>query len=1235
MCVSCSIEEPAEPSVYKSGGDDILATLETASETKVYADEEFHLHWTAADQISFFAGNTVNQRYRFNGKTGDVDGTFSRAGASSGTGSSITGLVAVYPYSSSVGIDADGKVTLTLPDVQDYATNTFGRGAFALMAVSEDYNMVFKALCGVLVIKLYGDKSISSVLLKGNDGELISGPASVTMPLGGTPSVQMAQNAYDTIELTCTQPVAVGASEKSCTEFWFAVPPVTFSKGFTVTITDSEGSEYTKSTGKSVTISRKHITKMSPLVIGSGAVSDADAVDLGLPSGVRWASCNLGASQPWEYGDYFYWGETEPRTDGGLSKWTIQGSNYQWSKYNAFPEFGPVDYKVLLDPEDDAATAKLGEGWRMPSKNEVEELLNLCQWAWTSLNGVPGYSVTGPNGNSIFLPAAGSIIYGELGNIERVGYYMSLSLNLQHCDYSWCLYFANPQFYNIMSIKGDPRDWPKSIRPVYAPPVVHVDNISINDKSYRRRVGDVFNLKAVVSPENATCTDVLWTSDNPDVVSVTIEGEAKALSVGTATITATSADGGKTSTTTVTVKPQTTEITIPEAVDLGLPSGLKWASFNVGASEIYELGNYYAWGETAPKDSYTWSNYKWCNGDERHLSKYNYSSEYGSVDNKNILDPEDDVAHVAYGGNWRMASLDEIFELQWRCKKESKTENGIEGILFTGPNGNSIFIPNSGIKQDASPAGSQCCFWFNRCDTSYPFNGCYANLSLNSNGYGGFERCAGLNVRAVCDASEEPEPDYVDLGLSVDWAACNVGADSPEETGDFYAWGETEPKTDYSWDSYLWLVEKNYHKFTKYVARNKTYGFSDFFDGKMVLDLEDDAAHAKLGDGWRMPTKAEFQELMSKCTWTLTTKNGVSGYLIEGNGNSIFLPKAGSYEGSIWTGGGARYWSSSFTDYNEASALFAYESGNTHRLPSEYRSYGRNVRPVREKGSVAATGVTLSANSLTLVPGQKYNLAATISPYNATERTLTWTSGNTSVVSVSADGVLTGAGPGSTSVTVRTASGRSASCSVSVAQSAGVQTPGLVDLGLSVKWATFNLGADNQFDSGDYFAWGETEAKSYYYWDSYIWERTDSRRVTKYCDNFQYGTVDGKTKLEAQDDPASAKLGSGWHTPTAAEWQELLDNCNWRFSYETSNFIGGYWVSGKKSGYTDKSIFIPLGHLYSKSSKPFPGSVGYYLSSSLYSEEPHCFRMLYMLDNKRILTPGERCYGYTVRPVHK
>ncbi len=72
-----------------------------------------------------------------------------------------------------------------------------------------------------------------------------------------------------------------------------------------------------------------------------------------------------------------------------------------------------------------------------------------------------------------------------------------------------------------------------------------------------------------------------------------------------------------------------------------------------------------------------------------------------------------------------------------------------------------------------------------------------------------------------------------------------------------------------------------------------------------------------------------------------------------------------------------------------------------------------------------------------------------------------------------------------------------------------------------------------------------------------------------------------------------------------------------------------------KSGYTDKSIIIPLGHLYSKSSKPFPGSVGYYLSSSLYSEEPHCFRMLYILDNKRILTPGERCYGYTVRPVHK
>ena len=127
------------------------------------------------------------------------------------------------------------------------------------------------------------------------------------------------------------------------------------------------------------------------------------------------------------------------------------------------------------------------------------------------------------------------------------------------------------------------------------------------------------------------------------------------------------------------------------AIDLGL--SVLWASCNVGAESPEELGGLYAWGETEEKDDYSWENYKWCNGSQWALVKYCTNDSYGAVDNKKILDPEDDVAHVKWGGDWRMPTYAELNELIAKCKKEKTSINGIEGFKFTGPNGNYIFIP--------------------------------------------------------------------------------------------------------------------------------------------------------------------------------------------------------------------------------------------------------------------------------------------------------------------------------------------------------------------------------------------------------------------------------------------------------------------------------------------------------------------------------------------------------------
>ena len=189
----------------------------------------------------------------------------------------------------------------------------------------------------------------------------------------------------------------------------------------------------------------------------------------------------------------------------------------------------------------------------------------------------------------------------------------------------------------------------------------------------------------------------------------------------------------------------------------------------------------------------------------------------------------------------------------------------------------------------------------------------------------------------------------VDLGLpsGTKWATCNVGADKPEEFGNHYAWGETETKEDYSWSTYKWC-NGSYDKITKYCS-NSSYGR---VDNKRKLELSDDVARKQWGSSWRLPTKAEFEELLNNCTWTWTEQNGVKGYKVTSkkNGNSIFLPAAGwrggtslSYQGTY-----GNYWSSTPRESNSNHAYSLYFSSGYHRTDWNDRNYGQSVRPVSE-----------------------------------------------------------------------------------------------------------------------------------------------------------------------------------------------------------------------------------------------------------------------------------------------
>ncbi|MGN0048133.1 MAG: hypothetical protein ACI37U_04505, partial [Bacteroides sp.] len=213
------------------------------SATRTYINEENYLRWTEDDRISLFNGNTLNRQFRFKGETGDNSGTFGMVDNQFGTGNELDRNYAIYPYDKENWVSEKGSISLSLPAVQNYATNSFGLNANTMVAVTEDVNdtyLNFKNVCGYLKLLLYGDNvTVKSITLKGNDRERIAGAATVEYPFGGVPSVGMGEESTDAITLDCGKGVTVGTTPATATPFWLVVPPTTFATGFSITVTST------------------------------------------------------------------------------------------------------------------------------------------------------------------------------------------------------------------------------------------------------------------------------------------------------------------------------------------------------------------------------------------------------------------------------------------------------------------------------------------------------------------------------------------------------------------------------------------------------------------------------------------------------------------------------------------------------------------------------------------------------------------------------------------------------------------------------------------------------------------------------------------------------------------------------------------------------------------------------------------------------------------------------------
>ena len=924
------------------------------------------------------------------------------------------------------------------------------------------------------------------MVFSGNKGEVITGGSNGSLKItysGGAISAAPASSGGTSVTVT---------TDGQESDFYMAILPVNFSEGIVVRCYDAAGYLLCerKTSGALNTVSAAGL----PIIANLGSLQawldnpQPTAVDLGLS--VKWASFNLGAASPEGSGDYFSWGETAPKSAYSWSTYAYgQSKNGPFSKYVLDSSFGTIDYKTVLDLEDDAAHAIWGDAWRMPSKEEVQELRNSCTWTWTTMNGVNGYKVTskksGYTSKFIFLPAAGMMSGSKVQNAGTEGDYWSSSLYAAESCSSWSPYFTSSQFST-----GDCyRYFGLPVRPVYGE-VVPVAEITLN-YSYLELLKDgTSQLTATISPANATYKGLMWTSSDESIATVDQSGKVKAVALGKAVISAHSADnkilgiceiaviqkaesialdrteldiyvGDEPTTLVATVSPaeHTTKliswssskpsvaavdengnvtavaagtatiqaqaldgtgltakcvvmvynkhaesITVSkQAITIYIDKTYKltatvypsnanktviWSSDNTDIATVDESGTVKGVGigtTTVTATTKDGSLSASCEvtvfqyvtsitldktevemyvGDEPVVltatvspSEYVNSSIYWYSSNSFVAKVNSDgiVTAVSNGTATVYARANDGSGVRGGCTVSVSTH--VESIAFDKPV--ISMFKNRTVTLVAiiqpSNATNKAIIWSSDTPSvaSIDDNGTVHSIREGSAIITATSEDRGFYAQCRIDVIPVPQPEAVDLGLpsGLKWASMNVGATKPEEYGDYFAWGETEPyyeigyaqsnspvwrsgmKSGYDWPSYKWCNSTDhwyhidYSKLIKYCTDSNYWDATGPMDYKTVLDLEDDAAHVNLDGSWRMPTLAECQELLNKCTWTWTTQNGV-----------IFGVGSDGY-----------YWSSSlYTDFpnNAYSVIFYSDFYNWSDGGSRYS--GQSVRPVSE-----------------------------------------------------------------------------------------------------------------------------------------------------------------------------------------------------------------------------------------------------------------------------------------------
>lgn len=776
IAASCTNSEIA-PEVGDTGITDFTCRTFTAiieqETTKTVLTDEYKVNWESGDLINI--NGAVYSATPDASNAAKADFVFVR-----GTDPEPT-YKAVFPA------DLYNAGSYALPATQTYSAGKFNAPMYA---ESENENLSFKNICGVICLALKGTESVRDITITANE------PLCGSFAMTDATTVSLAGTGK-TVTLNCDE-AGVPLNEETATKFYIYLAPGTYSAGMKFVITNISGGVYEKTTAKDVTIERSNVytfnwtsnfTPDPPVNALPGVFSVADGVQ------VHFACSNVYAKKTSYLGQEIWtWGlyNTQYGNSGG-SRTATEGD----SEIDLFT-WGYHSTKSRLPIGEDSDNVDLVSGtlsqtqdwgnriaggsssWRTPTSAEWQYLLagranaselykcgvNVCgkhnciviapdNWNVTanplqaeySGSSTPMTWAEAQDAGIVCLPAAGQRQATAVSDVGTGGYYWSSS-----ATNSTAASYISFTGSGISFADDGSRARGYSVR-LIAETGVAVESVDLNADLIETNPNGTIKLKATVLPADATNKNVTWSSSNTDVATVSQDGTVTGVSCGMAVITVMTTSGSKTATCAVIISSGSVT---PEYVDMGL--SVRWANCNLGASNLWDCGGYYQWAGTQDVSDLSievsLGNSPYHIGTD--LSTWSKYVRSGDPDDKSVLDPNDDAAYVNLGEEWRIPTPEEWQELIRKCTwtwTDNYNGTGVPGNIVTGPSGKSIFLPAAGYRDgnhlvfDSIPGR----YWSNSLSSESFFSLCL----FYSDGGGGLfvndtMRYFGLSIRPVC-----------------------------------------------------------------------------------------------------------------------------------------------------------------------------------------------------------------------------------------------------------------------------------------------------------------------------------------------------------------------------------------------------------------------------------------------------------------------------------------------------